>query len=424
MGQVVARYEKERALKVSAPGSKAWLALKVTVGSQALIAFIPSIAPVIAPEIARWLGFSPERVGIFSAITYLSAMFFGVVAAPWIMWLGPVRATQIMLLTAAFGTGLATLGGSTCLVLAAVVIGSSMGCPNPAFTAILGRHAPSDSIGLFLSFRQAAAPAGIALAGLLIPATMVHLGWRGALWVAAAACVIGSFAVGRTVQAIDWRTGVRPRSGDLTLSLLMVAGQPALRRVSLVSMTYGMAQQGFLTYAVLLLVRAGVPLGVAAGLLALSQVASVVTRIGLGHTADRWISPRILLATYGMAIAVACLALAGLPSSPPLYLAALVMAVSGATTMGWQGLLYAQLMRIAPRDEIAHCASAAQIFTFSGAMLGPFLMFVLLERGVSYAFAFLCLGGLCAGAGMSLFAHGPSREAERSLQTGPRPDGQ
>jgi MFS family permease len=405
-------------------GVSAWLALKVTVGSQALITFVPAIAPVLAPQLAQELGFSPEWIGVFNSITYLSAMICGLIAAPWIMWVGPVRCTQIMLLTAAFGTLLATVGTPAGLILAAAVIGSSMALPNPAFSAILGRHAPSDSMGLFLSLRQAAAPAGIALAGLVIPITVVHLGWRGAIWVVAAACVTASFAVAATVGRIDWRTGERPRKGDLASSLSMVVGQSALRRVSLVSMIYGMAQQAFLAYAVLLLVRLGVSLTVAAGLLALSQVVSVATRIALGHTADRWIPPRVILAAYGLAISVSCVALAALPASPPFYLAAMVMALGGATTMGWQGLLYAQLMRLGSRDEIARYASGAQFFTFSGALLGPFAMFMMLERGVSYAFAFLCLGALCAAAGVSLFAHAPSRHAERSQETASRRDSQ
>jgi MFS family permease len=406
-------YEEGRALR--APPA-AWLALRVTVGAQAVIAFVPAIAPIIAPEMAQHLSFSPERVGMFSAITYLAAIISGLLVAPWIMWLGPVRATQIMLLTAAMGASLATLGSRVSLVLAAVVVGSSMGFPNPAFSAILGRHAPTGSIGLYLSLRQAAAPAGIALAGLLVPVSVTYFGWRGSIWSAAAVCVAASLAVGKAIPSIDWRADQRPRMIDLGTSLSMVVRHAALRRVSLVSMIYGMAQQGFLAYAVLLLVRTEVPVHVAAGLLSLSQLTSVLTRIALGHSADRWVSPRLLLALYGLAIAVACLALAKLPPSPPLYLAALVMALCGLTTMGWQSLLFAQLLRIAPRHQIARCVSGSQVFTFAGAMLGPFVMSVMLERGVSYGFVFLCVGALCAAAGLSLFAHRASRQAEQSQE--------
>jgi MFS family permease len=393
---------------------QARLALKVTVAAQALISLVPGIAPVIAAEMAPRLGTSPDRVGIFSAITYLAAMISGLLVAPWIGWLGPVRSTQIMLLMATVGVLLAAVGTLNGVVLAAVIIGASMGVPNPAFSAIMGRHAPRSAIGLYLSLRQAAAPAGIALAGLLVPLGTASFGWRGSLALAAAVCVLAALVIGRTVPALDWRDGGEPPRIDLGSSLFYVAQRPALRRLGVVSMVYGMLQQAFLAYSVLLLVQRDVPLSTAAALLSFSQLASVVTRITLGHVSDRWLTPRLLLGTYGLAMGAAFLMLAFLPHSPPLLVAGGAMAFTAATAMGWQGLMTAHLLRIAPQDQITRCASGNQVFTFAGAMLGPFLLAQLFGYGVQYVIAFVVLGAVAAVAGVSMIWHEPSRLAEQS----------
>jgi MFS family permease len=401
-------------MPVDAGRRQARLALKVTVAAQAIISLVPAIAPVIAAEMAPRLGTSPDRVGVFSAIAYLAAMVSGLMVAPWIGWLGPVRSTQIMLLTAAVGVLLAAIGTLNGVVLAALIIGASMGVPNPAFSAIMGRHAPCSAIGLYLSLRQAAAPAGIALAGLLVPLGIASFGWQGSLAMAAAVCVLAALAVGRTVRALDWRDGGEPPGIDLGSSLFYVAQRPALRRLGLVSLAYGMAQQSFLAYSVLLLVRRDVPLSTAAALLSVSQIASVVTRITLGHVSDRWLTPRLLLGSYGVAMGLAFLILAFLPHSPTLLVAGGAMAFTAATAMGWQGLMTAHLLRIAPQDQITRCASGNQVFTFAGAMLGPYLLSQLFGYGLQYTIAFVVLGAVAAISGVSMIWHEPSRLVEKS----------
>lgn len=389
------------------------LALGIAAGSQALISFMVAIAPVIAPAMAPQLGLNPDRVGLFNALCYFAAMVVGGVVAPWIAWWGPVRMTQYMLVLAAIGGALAALGIPPLLVVAALVLGSSMGFPNPALSVILGRYAPVDSLGLYLSLRQAAAPIGVAVASLAVPLAGEFLGWRGTLLAAVAVCLAGAVMVGRTVRRLDWRVKRKPRLGESVRAFRGVLEHPAIRRLAVVSLAFCMVQQGFLGYAVLLLVNHGVSLKSAAGLLAFSQGASVLSRVFMGRATDRGLSPRPLLAANGVAMAMTCAALAWLPTSPSIVLAGVIMALSGITTMSWLSLLYAQLMRIIPLEDLGHCASGIQVFTFSGAMLGPFLMAMLLEHGGSYTAAFLLLGGLAALAGVSLLGHAPSIKAER-----------
>ncbi|NDZ18775.1 hypothetical protein C7T35_21335 [Variovorax sp. WS11] len=82
--------------------------------------------------------------------------------------------------------------------------------------------------------------------------------------------------------------------------------------------------------------------------------------------------------------------------------------------MGWFGLLFAQLLRLVPREELAHCSGGVQVFTFGGSMLGPYLVSCMLELGHSYSVAYVCLGTFTMGGGAALLFHAPSRAAERA----------
>jgi MFS family permease len=325
-----------------------------------------------------------------------------------------VRTTQVLLLVLGAGAALSALGDATGLVLAASAIGFAMGCSNPALSAILGRHAPLDSAGFFFSLRVAAVPVGVAAAGLVLPVALPWVGWRASVWTACAICVAASLAAARAVRALEWRAGAQPAGPVLGAALSRVLRDPALRRLTLVSAVYSMAQQAFLAYSVLLLVRLGVPLPVAAGWLAGSQLVCVVTRIVAGLAADRWMPPRHLLGVYGICMSLSSLLLAGLPQSPSLLLVGVAMVACATTMMGWYGLVFAQMLRIVQREELAECTGGVQIFAFAGAMLGPYLFSLILGLGVSYPAAYGAVAVLTALAATGLFVHAPSAAAERA----------
>ena len=380
-----------------------WLALQVTLAAQMLATFVISIAPVLAPAVAPKLGVAAQQVGMFTGTAYLFAMISGLALGPWINRVGPVRATQLVLATAALGALLTTQGGGASLLVAAALIGIGYGGANPSAAAILGRHVPAHAAGLFFALKQAGVPAGVALAGLLLPIGLVWPGWRETVWLLAGVCLLLAGLFAPTARLLEpAERGAAPRGLAFAGSLLQVMRHPALRRLSLMSTAYAMTQLGFLTFSVSLLVHLGVPLALAAGLLAASQVAAVATRIGMGHVADRWIAPRLLLGLLGLAMALASLTLALLPAAPPVPVAALVRVLTGATTMGWNGVFFAQLVRVVPREELAQSSGGTQFFTFAGSMLGPYLFSQLLGLGGSYALGYCLLAALAALASLAM----------------------
>jgi MFS family permease len=163
----------------------------------------------------------------------------------------------------------------------------------------------------------------------------------------------------------------------------------ALRRLSFASLFYALTQQLFLTFAVTWLVlhlRWSLP--AAAGLLAASQVVAALARIVFGRLTDRWMPPGRLLAWLGWSMGFFCFGLAWLgPATPPALVVAAVLACS-ATAVGWNGVFFAGLARMAPPGRMAALSGGAQVFTFAGGMIGPLLFGELVRVGGSYPLAY------------------------------------
>ena len=403
--------------------ARPWLALQATLGVQLLATLALSAAPVLAPAVAPQLGLPPERVGLFTGTAYLFAMVSGLVTGNWVSRLGATRLTQLVMVAVGSGALAASFGPAVLLLAGAALMGIGYGTVNPAAAAILGRHAPPGSPGLFFALKQSGVPIGVALSGLLVPIGLVTLGWRGTVWAIAAACLLAAALLLPVVARLD--PEARDSSGSASTwlgTLQAVLRHPGLRRLSIVSFAYAMAQQGFLTFSVsLLTLQLGLPLAVAAALLAASQVACTVVRIVLGHVGDRWISPQVLLGVLGLCMAASCLALSALPPGPALPLAALAMVAAGATTMGWNGVYFSHLLRIVPRSELAASAGGAQFFTFAGGMAGPFLLAQLLHMGMSYSTGYVVLAALGAAAGVAMLRPLPAPPGVRLNTTTDRP---
>jgi MFS family permease len=381
---------------------RSWLALWVTLAAQALVTFQLSIAPVIAPAVAPTLGIDPSQVGVFTAVAYVFAVLTGAFFGPWIDRIGPVRFTCFAVLSAGVG-GLLSTGGSALLLVSAALVGAGYGGTNPSAAAILGRHAPARSAGFFFALKQTGVPLGVALAGLTMTVAVASLGWRLAVSVASVVAIGCALLILRTAPLLEERDRARTtQQVSAWSSLREVVTRPELRRLSLMSLAYAMAQQAFVTYVVSLLVARGLPLSTAGAMLAASQVASVIVRVSTGHVSDKWIEPRTMLAGLGFSMALACAGLALLPDAPPLAWVAVLMLFAGATTMGWNGVFFAQLVRIVPREDLAKTAGGTQAFTFGGATLGPFFFALLLREGYSYTLGYLAFGSVAALAALAM----------------------
>lgn len=401
-----------------------------------MLASLVLTAPsVLAPAVAPTLGFGPERVGMFVGVAYLAAMLSGLGSGGWVIRIGAVRLSQIAMLACACGTAATVAGLPVLLGVAALIIGAGYGMINPAASSLLARHAPPANRSLFFSIKQTGVPLGVALAGLLFPWGLHTIGWRPSIIVAGVVCVAMALLLRPMVKLLEPFEAVRitepedrteafdagarssptghPGAGEPAHraepdgaapksrpGLMTVLSDPTLRRLSLTSFAFAATQLCFITFLVSYLnLELGQSLALAAGILAGSQVVSTASRIAWGFVADRWIEPGWLLGALGLAMSAACVSLGLLGESASTGLVVAAALVCAATTMGWNGVFFAELTHHSSYANMAALAGASQFLTFSGSMAGPVLFGELIRRGGSYGTAYLMVAALPAVAG-------------------------
>src|SRR3546814_20999467 len=75
-------------------------------------------------------------------------------------------------------------------LLACFLMGLSNGTANPAGSEVLQRYSPPGKRNLIFSIKQAGVPLGGVIAGLAIPAMVISVGWRAALFACAILVVV------------------------------------------------------------------------------------------------------------------------------------------------------------------------------------------------------------------------------------------
>ena len=369
-------------------------ALAATLAVQTAVALAVYCAPVMAPVAAPALGVAPSAIGYFIAAVYLGSMLGSVTAGGWVARFGPIRVSQLGLALCLVGLALGTMAWLPLVALGAFVIGLGYGPTTPASSQILVRAAPPGLLALTFSIKQTGVPLGGVLAGAGIPALILAIGWRGAALAIGFVCLALAFGIEpvrkRYDRDLDAHASISLRSAFAPVGLVL--GTPKLRELALASFAFAAAQITLVTYLVTFLTEAFAMSLVLAGLvMAVSQVASVVGRIGWGMLADRAMRPRTVLGLLG--IAMATCAMATLAASPAWSLALLFVfaAAFGATAVGWNGVLLAEVARRAPSGLAGPATGGVLFFTFFGVMVSPPLFNVVLGMAGSYAAAYAAL---------------------------------
>jgi MFS family permease len=305
------------------------------------------------------------------------------------------------------------------MLVAAVLIGLAYGIPNPTAALLLGAHAPPARRGLFFSIKQAGVPVGVGLAGLLVPLLLGMAPWRVALLALAALCAAAAFAT-RIAATLDRGTGTgatgshvapAPTPTPVFGPLAKLFRDPPVRKLALASIAFSVSQLCFVTFLVSYLkLETGYTLAVAAGVLSISQLISIGARVFWGHVADRWIRPGRLLGMLGLATGACLVLLGALPAGSPTWVAVLICAATAATVMSWNGVFYAELVRLAREGELAGVTGATQFLTFAGAMAGPVLFSAAVSAIGSYGIVYIGVAVAPTLIGLWLLQPEPRRQ--------------
>lgn len=347
--------------------------LVAAVAVQALATMALFSIPTAAPEIARGLQLPGPLVGVFVSVVYGVGIGSSLLSPGFIHRYGPVRVSQTALIAVVVMLGVAASGGAVALAAGALVLGLAYGTIAPAGTHLLVPQTPRPVLNLMMALRQVGVPLGGALAAVSVPPMVASVGWRGTLWAEALPVVLLVLALQVAHRA--WDTHLEPLwpvwGAHLLEPLRLLRSGTPLRILSMVGFVYSGVQVCFIVFMTLQLTTSvGESLARAGLALAIYQMAGMACRPVWGWVADRFLSPRRMLALLGAAMVVACLAAGSFGPGWSWYGVLAVAVLGGLTAGGVTGLLYAEFARLgrARRTEATGLGNAA---LFSGMMLIP-----------------------------------------------------
>jgi MFS family permease len=379
----------------------------VTATTVAQVAIVMGIAtfPSIAPEMAARMGVAPSLIGYQMSVLYGTAMlgspFVGLLVSRW----GACRAMQFGLAMGAFGALLGLTGNVVALLLTSMLLGLGIATLNPAGAHLLFRYAPPQNRNLIFSLKQTSVPLGWMLMAILAPPITLRFGWQWALGLVLAVNVLVMLAL-QPFRA-RWDDDRDPRGGRAQNALAgvrLVWRHESLRWLSLTAMCLSFVQLCVGTFLVTMLVTdTGYTLVEAGLMLSVSQAAGVAGRIGWGLVADRLGDTLRVLRWLIFIMIASCASMGFLTASWPMPLAAALIAVFGASAVGWNGLFMAEVARRSPHGMVGTATAGSLVWNFFGTLSGPAFFAIAYAFIGSYAYTF-GLVALVAVAGLWFLA--------------------
>ena len=359
----------------------AWIgALGATLLMQAVASFLTQSLPVLAPLITRNAGLAPEDIGNLAAMVAGGTILFLLLGGPLLSRWGPVRTLQVGGALLAAGMLLAAVGTLPALLLASLLLGIGYGPSPPAGSRILAATAPPRHRTLIFSIKQAGAPLGGALAGLVTAPVAAAFGWTSALLVTVGTAVLAAAAIHPLRARLDAERDPNRsvdlraifRSDALIAPMAALRLHPLLPPLTLLAMSFAVVQGCLFAFTVTWLVAEhGLSLVQAGTAFASMQGAGVVARIVLGWLADRTGQPTRNLVLQAMAATLCVLAFAAMPRGTPPGGIMLLAGAAGFLAASWNGLYLAEVARLVPPAAVGAATAGSTLFTFFGYLLGP-----------------------------------------------------
>jgi len=352
--------------------------------------------PVVAPEVAKAIGLSTNYLGAYVALVYFAAMVATLLGGAAVKRWGAMRLSQAGLLSAAIGLFLCAIPHPFAIGLGALFIGAGYGPITPASSHLLIKTTPPEKLSFVFSVKQTGVPLGGMIAGALVPSLDIAIGWQLAFISSGAACLLCAWAIQPLRAALDddRNPTVKPSLvASVVQPLRLIFNHPSLRALSMTSFLFAVCQMSLMAYLVTFLFEdLGWSLVAAGAALTVAQAGGVIGRILWGYVADRWLSPTVMLIVIALLLTVGAVGTALLrPDSSP-WLLFLVLAIFGASAIGWNGVFLAQIARLAPAGQASVATGGTLCITFFGVVLGPPLFGVLAGVLKSYGASYGALG--------------------------------
>ncbi len=386
------------------------IVLVLMVVCQLAVALAAFTLPVIAPTAAQILNIPINFIGYYTSVMLIGATVSTLVASVFVHRYGALRVSQVTLVFAGLGLFIIPLVSSPYAILpvfflSALLVGIAYGPANPTSSHLLVKLSPVHLRGRVLSIKQAAIPAGGAIAGFAIPSLDSAFGWESTMLIAAASCL--SLAI--CLQ--PWR---RVCDADRTVNApLMVSGffdaflvlrrHRALWLLASASGAFAAVQFCFISLFVTAAVSAtGFDLHEVGAALSIGMTVSIAGRIFWGWISD-FFEPRKVLGGLGLGMSLC--AIVSITLGPDWnYFGLITLAIGfGCSGTSWQGVYLTEVARIVPINKVTEATSGCMTVTFLGGLIGPGIAAFTTEFSGNIISGFLLIGLVTLLFGMAFF---------------------
>ncbi|MFV6028891.1 MFS transporter [Streptomyces sp. NPDC056264] len=329
----------------------------------------------LGPRLVDRLGVTETVLGLTTTVGFGTAAVLSPVGGRLVDRVGPRRALVALLALSAVALGLIGSAPGPGLLLVAVALGGlPQALANPATNKAILASVPAPRRGAVTGTKQSGVQLGAFVAGLPLAVAAGVIGWRGAVWVAAAA------ALGAALWA--WRA----LPVDVSPSAVRAAGGPAPSRrggpvpwLAAFSVFLGAGIASVNTYLALFgAQRLGMGPTVAGALVAVLGLAGIGGRVGWSRAATPDRAPWLPALLAAGAVGAAVLLTAAVHVEPLVWAAAVAVGVFAVSGNAVSMVLVMQ--RSAPGRAGQDSALVAAGF-FAGFAVGPPLFGLLAERG-------------------------------------------
>jgi MFS family permease len=282
---------------------------------------------------------------------------------------------------------------------------------------MLSRVTPVERRNIVFSLKQSGVPLGGIFASFAFPFLAGHLGWHLAMLLAAALPLAAALIMVVTHDDSPMLETVKLSFGrGFVDEQTTIWVNPSLRTLSFLGFAYSAMQLSVSAFAVVTLVRdAGWTLLAAGMVAAAMQFAGAFGRVFWGVVADRIGGGLLTLSLLGLISGLCCVAFFWLAELPVVAQVGLFV-LMGAISIGWNGVLLAEVARNAPQSRVGAITGGVLVYTFIGVIVGPSSFAMLYGLIGHYGASFLAFS-LFGFAGMlvAFRAHRLGRIAARSV---------
>ncbi|MFG2710999.1 MFS transporter [Streptomyces goshikiensis] len=380
--------ERTASAKAAGPGADGRLTALLT-SAMAFSMLQLFLLGALGPRLVRELDVSATVLGLTTTIGFGTAAALSPVGGRVVDRIGPRRSLVVLLLVSAAALALIGAAPGPGFLLAAVALGGlPQALANPATNKAILAAVPPARRGPVTGMKQSGVQLGAFAAGLPLAALAGGIGWRGAVWTAAATAAIAALWAHRALPADPPAKAAPPRSS--------LVPRGAIAWLAVFSLFLGCGIASVNTYVALFGAQE-LDLGptAAAALVAVLGVAGIAGRVGWSKAARpgraEWL-PGWLAA--GAVLAAGLLA-AALYVPPLVWVAAVAVGVFAVSGNAVSMVLVMQ--RAAPGRAGQDSALVAAGF-FAGFAAGPPVFGLLAEAG-RYGPGWLLVAAEFAAAG-------------------------